>query len=405
MSKTLIVLMAALASSSALAQESRTVSGQASYRERMALPDNAELAVTVTGFQGIELGGVSEPTGGRQVPLAFELAVPAGVKGALTAAIMIDGTIAFVGDPVEIAAGADDVDIGTVWLSGFTPSGFQTTWACGDDRFRIGFREETAVIETDAMIYELPQAISADGARFASEDGENEFWSKGDRASLTLSGETFPECVALDDENDRWTAQGNEPGWRAVINGGRFLLDLNYGDDRLDLRLPEAEISEGAYRYAFNAFGLSFAVSDRLCRDDMSGRLFPQTAELTTATGVLKGCGGDTMTLLAGPEWTVFEIGAQSVGDRGEVTISVGDDGRISGSAGCNRYMGLVKLGGEGGLEIGPLAATNMACDEPLMALERDFFQAIDSVDGFDIADNGDLVLTAEGETVIQASR
>lgn len=404
MSKTLIALIAALASSSALAQETRTVSGEATYRERMALPDDAELIVFLTGFQGNELGGMSEAADGRQVPLPFSFSVPGGFKGELTAAIMIDDALRFVSDPVEVAAGTADVDIGTIWLSGFTPSGFQSTWACGDDRFTIGFRGNLAVIETDERIFELPQAISADGARFASEDGRNEFWGKGDQATLTLDGVTYPECEMVEDDNS-WTAQGNEPGWRAVMANGRFRLDLNYGDDRLDLRLPEAEISEGAYHYDFAAFGLSFALSDRLCRDDMSGRLFPQTAELETATGVLKGCGGDTMSLLAGPEWTVSEIGPESVSDSGEVTISVSADGRISGSAGCNRFMGAVKLGGEGGLEIGPLAATNMACEEPLMALERDFFRAIDVVNGFNIAENGDLLLTADGETVIRAAR
>ncbi|QQM30792.1 META domain-containing protein [Martelella lutilitoris] len=404
MSKTLIALIAALASSSALAQETRTVSGEATYRERMALPDDAELIVFLTGFQGNELGGMSEAADGRQVPLPFSFSVPGGFKGELTAAIMIDDALRFVSDPVEVAAGTADVDIGTIWLSGFTPSGFQSTWACGDDRFTIGFRDNLAVIETEERIFELPQAISADGARFASEDGRNEFWGKGDKATLTLDGVTLPECEMVEDDNS-WTAQGNEPGWRAVMANGRFRLDLNYGDDRLDLRLPEAEISEGAYHYDFAAFGLSFALSDRLCRDDMSGRLFPQEVELETATGVLKGCGGDTMSLLAGPEWTVSEIGPESVSDSGEVTISVSADGRISGSAGCNRFMGAVKLGGEGGLEIGPLAATNMACEEPLMALERDFFRAIDVVNGFNIAENGDLLLTADGETVIRAAR
>ncbi len=404
MSKTLIALIAALASSSALAQEMRTVSGEASYRERMALPDDAELIVFLTGFQGYELGGMRQAADGRQVPLPFSFSVPGGLKGELTAAIMVDDTLRFVSDPVAVAAGTADIDIGTIWLSGFTPSGFQSTWACGDERFTIGFRDNLAVIETDERIFELPQAISADGARFASEDGENEFWGKGDQATLTLDGVTLPECEMVEDDSS-WTAQGNEPGWRAVIDGGRFLLDLNYGDDRLDLRLPEAEISEAAYHYAFDAFGLSLAVSDRLCRDDMSGRLFPRTVELATATGVLRGCGGDTMSLLAGPEWVVSTIGSQAVGDEGEVTIAVDADGRISGSSGCNRYMGLIRLGGEGGLEIGPLAATEMACMDGRMTLEGDFFRAIDTVDGFDIAEDGDLLLTANGETVIRATR
>nr|WP_272213693.1 META domain-containing protein [Marinicella sp. W31]MDC2879647.1 META domain-containing protein [Marinicella sp. W31] len=404
MSKILITVIAALASSSALAQETRIVSGEVTYRERMALPEDAELAVEVLGFQGAGLGSFFQSTGGGQVPLAFEVAVPAGVEGELSAAIMIDNTIAFIGETVAIAAGSDDVDIGTVWVSGFTPSGFQTTWLCGDIQVGVGFHDEMAVVETDDMIFQLPQAVSADGARFASEDGENEFWSKGHSAMLRLAGEDYPECAAVGADTS-WTAQGNEPGWRAVIDGERFRLDLNYGDDRLDLSLPEVEVFDGAYHFAFEAFGLSFAVSDRLCRDDMSGRLFPQTAKLTTASGVLRGCGGDTIALLAGAEWSVSAIGSETLAEPGSVTIEISADGRISGSAGCNRYMGAIRLGGEGGLEIGPLAATTMACDAPLVQLERQFFAAIGTVDSFDIGDDGKLLLTADGETVIRAGR
>jgi len=73
---------------------------------------------------------------------------------------------------------------------------------CGDDRFTIGFRDNLAVVETDDTIFELPQAISADGARFASEDGRNAFWGKGDQAMLTLDGVTYPECEMVEDEID-----------------------------------------------------------------------------------------------------------------------------------------------------------------------------------------------------------
>ncbi|MGE5152477.1 MAG: META domain-containing protein, partial [Bdellovibrio bacteriovorus] len=56
------------------------------------------------------------------------------------------------------------------------------------------------------------------------------------------------------------------------------------------------------------------------------------------------------------------------------------EDGRVSGSAGCNRLMGAYVLEGEALRFEPPMAATMMACPEPLMAQEQAVHAALAEV-------------------------
>ncbi len=72
---------------------------------------------------------------------------------------------------------------------------------------------------------------------------------------------------------------------------------------------------------------------------------------------------------LVGTEWVAIGInngrgGVASALAGVEVTATFGEDGRVTGSGGCNRFFGPYALDGAA-LSIGPLASTRMACFEP----------------------------------------
>jgi heat shock protein HslJ len=54
-----------------------------------------------------------------------------------------------------------------------------------------------------------------------------------------------------------------------------------------------------------------------------------------------------------------------------QVTATFREDGRVTGSGGCNRYFGPYERAG-GAIRIGPLAGTRMACPEPPGAAEQE---------------------------------
>jgi heat shock protein HslJ len=67
-------------------------------------------------------------------------------------------------------------------------------------------------------------------------------------------------------------------------------------------------------------------------------------------------------------------------------------DGQAAGRAACNSYGGAYQAGDDGTLSFELFAVTQMACDEPLMALERAYLAALGQVTGFSV--EIDLVLT-----------
>ena len=81
-----------------------------------------------------------------------------------------------------------------------------------------------------------------------------------------------------------------------------------------------------------------------------------------------------------------------------EVTATFGDDGRVTGSGGCNRYFGPYERAGEA-LRIGPLASTRMACLEPAGASEQEaaFFAALERATTWSIREDRLQLRAADG--------
>lgn len=109
---------------------------------------------------------------------------------------------------------------------------------------------------------------------------------------------------------------------------------------------------------------------------------------------------------LAGVKWKVtsFNNGRQAVvGVIGQARLAISfDDGKVSGDAGCNTFHGTY-TSRDGGIEIGPLATTRRACEEPLMTQEREFLAALASTVKWSIDGNVLDMHRADGERTIWA--
>ena len=97
--------------------------------------------------------------------------------------------------------------------------------------------------------------------------------------------------------------------------------------------------------------------------------------------------------------WTLVDrqaLGA-APGDAPAVTLEIQGDG-VAASAGCNRAAGGFQERG-GKLEIGPLAATMMACPPAIAKIEARYFSLLESRPSWQI--RGDrLTLTGAGATL-----
>lgn len=201
------------------------------------------------------------------------------------------------------------------------------------------------------------------------------------------------------------TASGNEPFWRVEVAGP----DLTLGRlDQSDLVLSVIERTtsdEGVQviRAASSSPALSVVLTLRPgpCADTMADQTYPFAAEVEFGDTTLAGCGGDPRALLSGVEsWSVESLAGEPVLPETEVTLAFDAADRLAGSAGCNRFTGSYAISGEG-LSIGPVAATRMACPEPIMAQEMRLFELLEAVVSFDIGEDGSLSLvTREGDRI-----
>jgi heat shock protein HslJ len=200
------------------------------------------------------------------------------------------------------------------------------------------------------------------------------------------------------------TARGNEPGWSLTIGAAEIELVTEYGARRSTFPRPAPEISGDTTRYVIPGESLTVTLVDAPCADSMSGMFYPWTVTVERTEGALSGCGGEPAALLLGPEWAVESIGGTGIIADSRVTIAFHEDGRLGGSASCNRYNAGYELTGEG-LTFGHAASTMMACEPLLMEQERRFFDALAGVRRFEVAPDGALVLLADDGPKLVARR
>ena len=126
--------------------------------------------------------------------------------------------------------------------------------------------------------------------------------------------------------------------------------------------------------------------ADRVVLEFREAVATPLVGTSWTATGINNGRGG-VESLLAGTE----------------VTAVFADDGRVAGSAGCNRWTASFVIGGAT-MTIGVPAATRRLCGQPagVMEQEASFLAAVSRATRFAIA--GDRLELRDDEGALQVS-
>jgi putative lipoprotein len=200
-----LALACALAACAAPAVPGR-VSGTASYRERIALPEGAVLRVTLldVSLVGMPERVVAErewrTTGQPPLPFSLEFAPGEIVRErryALRAALRgPDGKTLFA-TPVAVPVLTHGAPVAVeLWLQrSAAPSGPRVVaYDCADLSFRVELGAERARLLLPGRSVVLPHVAAASGAKYS--DGRTTFWSKGDEASLALDGAEHAGCRA-----------------------------------------------------------------------------------------------------------------------------------------------------------------------------------------------------------------
>lgn len=106
---------------------------------------------------------------------------------------------------------------------------------------------------------------------------------------------------------------------------------------------------------------------------------------------------------LIGGEWVCVTIGGKAAGGGRAPTLTFGDEGRVTGFGGVNRFS-TDYTSAVGVIHFGQMVSTKMASDPDRMALERSFLESLSKVDAFSI-EAGMLRLRQGKDTLIELSR
>lgn len=193
-----------------------------------------------------------------------------------------------------------------------------------------------------------------------------------------------------------YQASGNEPSWHMTLT--QNVLTLETPDKPRRAEPVRHAHAEGQSR-TYETQDMQVSVTAKACPDSMSGQTYADTVQIVTQGRTLTGCGGAALapTSLNGTRWVVTELDGHRLADGNRPpsdtdrttdqpgqqagtrdmapTLDINDSGKVSGSDGCNRYVGGLEFGRDGRVKAAPQGgmSTLMACPGRTDTLARQF--------------------------------
>ena len=272
----------------------------------------------------------------------------------------------------------------------------EQVFICGAYTVKTEFKNEQLVVRFDDRQDTLNQQPVASGAKFVSEDGESIFWNKGDTANFIWRGESLPDCRAADSLPKAFSASGNEPFWALSMNAQQ--VEVSTPEKEWMATVTEIEsvgddTSVPSWRVN-TANGDQLDIRSKVCRDSMSGMIYPFTVNYSGDFNAT-GCGGETIDLLQGPKWILTEANA-SMTPSSNMYIQFLADGKLVGSDGCNQRFGQYQFGSEM-VHLKWMGSTRRACSATVMEDARSFAEAVNNVRAIDFDQNTLIIESRTG--------
>lgn len=169
--------------------------------------------------------------------------------------------------------------------------------------------------------------------------------------------------------SETFKAVGQEPGWTLEITPARVEYVGDYGETTISGANIGVRTDANSASYVNGR--LKVTRMEKTCSDSMSGQRYRETVSVVADGKRLQGCGGGQLPpeTLNGTNWTILSVNGKNVLADVEANLAFAD-GRVSGTAGCNRLMGSYSQSGDT-VDFSQTASTMMACPTPNMEQER----------------------------------
>lgn len=103
-------------------------------------------------------------------------------------------------------------------------------------------------------------------------------------------------------------------------------------------------------------------------------------------------------------DWVAERIQGHKLKGKVQSTLEIAQDGRISGTGGCNRYMGSMVIEGDK-ITVKPVGGTMMACPPPMMQQDDKFHKALNSVTSWKINKDRLVLIDSKKREVLRLKR
>nr|WP_244491064.1 META domain-containing protein [Paramesorhizobium deserti] len=107
---------------------------------------------------------------------------------------------------------------------------------------------------------------------------------------------------------------------------------------------------------------------------------------------------------IGGSTWLVEDIYGAGVVDDAQTTLTIGEDGEVSGSSGCNRYFTKASFSADT-LSFAEVGSTYMQCPPALMNQESKFFDALGKARAYRVDMGKLLLLDADGKEILRLTQ
>lgn len=84
-------------------------------------------------------------------------------------------------------------------------------------------------------------------------------------------------------------------------------------------------------------------------------------------------------------------------------TIEIGQDGKLTGSGGCNRFVGSIAIKGDS-VQVSQVVSTRMLCLDPVQAQEDALLRSLETITTADVGDDGRLTMRNDREIILEAT-
>jgi heat shock protein HslJ len=136
-------------------------------------------------------------------------------------------------------------------------------------------------------------------------------------------------------------------------------------------------------------------------------------AVVALAATMFAGCGADApiaagvpsapsqASTLRGTSWVLQDVGGAPALSGVEATLAFADDGGVNGRASCNQFSGRAAIS-DSAIAFSPLAATRMACADPIMQQEQQYLDALGRAHRFELRGTTLLIFSTASTQPLQ---